>query len=62
MGVNVVDGKRIKEKVLDEEIFIVDDERVIVNVNTLEDLKIAKLICSTKAKLKFSISYIKDTK
>lgn len=44
VGINVVDGKRIKEKVLDEEIFIVDNDRVIVNVNTIEDLSIAELM------------------
>lgn len=42
IGVNVVDGKRIREKELEEEILIVDDERVVMNVNTLEDLKIAE--------------------
>lgn len=44
IGVNVVDGKRIKEKELEEEILVADDERVIVNVNTLEDLRIAELM------------------
>jgi adenosylcobinamide-phosphate guanylyltransferase len=47
-GVNMVDGKRIKEKELEEEILVVDNERVLVNVNTLEDLKIAELMLQPK--------------
>lgn len=42
LGVNVVDGKRIMEKRLDEEIFIVDDVEFLVNVNTLMDKRIAE--------------------
>jgi adenosylcobinamide-phosphate guanylyltransferase len=48
VGINVVDGKRIKEKLLDEEILVVDDERVIVNVNTSEDLRIAEIMLKLK--------------
>jgi adenosylcobinamide-phosphate guanylyltransferase len=48
VGINVVDGKRIKEKVLDEEILVVDDERVVVNVNTSEDLRIAEIMLKLK--------------
>ena len=50
VGVNVVDGKRIKEKELEEEILVVNDERVVVNVNTYEDLKVAKLMLQRMAK------------
>jgi adenosylcobinamide-phosphate guanylyltransferase len=48
VGINVVDGKRIKEKLLDEEILVVDDERVVVNVNTSEDLRIAEIMLKLK--------------
>jgi len=44
VGVNVVDGKRIGEKELEEEILVVDDERVVVNVNTLDDVRIAERV------------------
>jgi len=41
-GINVIDGKRIGENELDEEILVVDDEKVAVNVNTLQDLRVAE--------------------
>jgi len=44
IGVNVVDGKRIDEKELEEEILVVNDERVAINVNTLEDLRVVELM------------------
>jgi len=48
VGVNVVDGKRIREKELEEEILIVNDERVVMNVNTLKDQKIAERMLKLK--------------
>ncbi|MHA1632027.1 MAG: NTP transferase domain-containing protein [Candidatus Freyarchaeota archaeon] len=48
VGINVIDGRRIKEKTLDQEVFIVDDARIVVNVNTLEDLKTVELILRQK--------------
>jgi len=48
VGVNVVDGKRIREKELDEEILVVDDKRVVVNVNTLDDVRIAERVLQPK--------------
>jgi adenosylcobinamide-phosphate guanylyltransferase len=44
IGVNVVNGKRIGEKNLDEEILVIDDVKVAVNVNTLDDIRIAEQI------------------
>jgi adenosylcobinamide-phosphate guanylyltransferase len=41
-GINVIDGRRIDEGELEEEIFVIDDEKVAVNVNTPHDLKIAE--------------------
>lgn len=43
LGINVIDGSRIMEERIDEEIFIVDDARLAVNVNTLKDRRIAEL-------------------
>jgi len=41
-GINVIDGKSIDEKELEEETLVIDREEVAVNVNTPEDLKIAE--------------------
>jgi len=40
-GINVIDGKRISEAELEEEVFIIDKKEVAVNVNTSKDLKVA---------------------
>ena len=41
-GINVIDGTRICERELDEEILIIDSEELAVNVNTPRDLEIAQ--------------------
>ena len=41
-GINVIDGRRIDEEELDQEVFVVDWKEVAVNINTLEELKIAE--------------------
>ena len=41
-GINVIDGRRIDEEKLDEEICVVDRKEVAVNINTLQELKIAE--------------------
>ena len=43
-GINVIDGRRIDEKELEEETFVLDREEIAVNVNTPEDLKIAEVL------------------
>jgi adenosylcobinamide-phosphate guanylyltransferase len=40
-GINVVDGRRIDEFELDQDIYVVNKAEVAVNVNTLEELRIA---------------------
>jgi GTP:adenosylcobinamide-phosphate guanylyltransferase len=45
----VIDGKRIEENELEEEILFVDDERVAVNINTLEDLRVAELMLQPRS-------------
>jgi adenosylcobinamide-phosphate guanylyltransferase len=51
VGINVVDGKRINETRLEEEVFVILQEEVVVNVNRLEDLKIAEGLFETKMKI-----------
>jgi adenosylcobinamide-phosphate guanylyltransferase len=41
-GINVIDGRRIDEKELDEEICVVDRKEVAVNINTIQELRIAE--------------------
>jgi adenosylcobinamide-phosphate guanylyltransferase len=41
-GINVLDGKWIDEKQLDEEVMVTDNMEVVLNVNTSEDLELAK--------------------
>jgi adenosylcobinamide-phosphate guanylyltransferase len=41
-GINVIDGRRIDEKELDEEMCVVDRKEVAVNINTIQELKIAE--------------------
>ena len=41
-GINVIDGRRIDEEELDQEVCVVDWKEVAVNINTLEELKIAE--------------------
>lgn len=41
-GINVVDGRRIDEGELEEEILVIDEEEVAVNVNTPQELRIAE--------------------
>ena len=38
-GVNVIDGKRIDEAELEEEIFVTDRKELAVNVSASKDLK-----------------------
>jgi adenosylcobinamide-phosphate guanylyltransferase len=49
IGVNVVDGRKVVRKNLDEEILIIDDIKVAVNVNTLDDIRIAEQILHARS-------------
>lgn len=42
VGVNMIDGSRIKDQEMDEEKLILDDEELTFNINTIEDLEIAE--------------------
>ncbi len=41
-GINVVDGRRINEEELEEEIYVSDRKEVAVNINTIQELRIAE--------------------
>jgi len=42
VGINIVDGKRIDQGELDQTIFVIDSGDVVLNVNTLEELDLAR--------------------
>jgi adenosylcobinamide-phosphate guanylyltransferase len=44
VGINVIDGKMVNEGELEEEVLIIHDIRAVVNINILNDLKIAEHI------------------
>ena len=41
-GINVIDGQKIDEEELDEEIYVLDQKEVAVNINTVRELRIAQ--------------------
>ena len=45
-GINVIDGRRINEDELDEEIYVTDRKEVAVNINTVQELRIAEELFS----------------
>jgi adenosylcobinamide-phosphate guanylyltransferase len=47
-GINLVDGRRIDEAELDEEILIMTNEKVAINVNTYKDLNTVKQLLHTQ--------------
>jgi adenosylcobinamide-phosphate guanylyltransferase len=47
-GINVIDGRRIGEEELDEAICVVDRNEVAVNINTIQELKIAEELFQKK--------------
>ncbi len=48
-GINVIDGRRIDEYELDEDIYVTDREEAAVNVNTPQDLEAARRLLSRKS-------------
>ena len=51
-GINIIDGRRIDEEELDEAMYVSDRKEVAVNINTLQELKIAENMFATKTSLK----------
>jgi adenosylcobinamide-phosphate guanylyltransferase len=47
-GINVIDGNRINEAELDDAVCIVDRNEVAVNINTVQELKIAEELFQKK--------------
>jgi adenosylcobinamide-phosphate guanylyltransferase len=45
-GINVIDGLRINEDELEEEIYVSDRKEVAVNINTVQELRIAEELFS----------------
>jgi adenosylcobinamide-phosphate guanylyltransferase len=43
-GINVIDGRRIDEEELDEEIYVSDRKEVAMNINTVQELRIAEAL------------------
>jgi len=41
-GINVLEGSRIEEEEIDQEVYLLDVDEVAVNVNTLHELRIAE--------------------
>ena len=41
-GINLIDGRKIDEKELDEEIYVSDRKEVAMNINTIQELRIAE--------------------
>jgi adenosylcobinamide-phosphate guanylyltransferase len=54
-GINVIDGRRIDERELDEEICVVDRTEVAVNVNTIQELRIAENLFTKTLKQQSSV-------
>jgi adenosylcobinamide-phosphate guanylyltransferase len=47
-GINVIDGSKISEEELDEEIYVMNKVEVAVNINTVQELKIAERLFQKK--------------
>lgn len=48
-GINVIDGQRIDEEELEQEICVLDKEEVAVNINTIRELKLAESLFKKSA-------------
>lgn len=51
IGINALDGSRIDEPELEEEVLIVESEELALNVNTPQDLELARKRCKTEKPL-----------
>ena len=46
-GINMIDGRRIDEEELDQEVCVLDRKEVALNVNTLQEVRIAEKLFKT---------------
>ncbi|MCX8153054.1 MAG: NTP transferase domain-containing protein [Candidatus Bathyarchaeota archaeon] len=51
-GINIIDGRRVDDGELDQEICLLNRKEVAVNVNTLEELKIAERLLAVASEKK----------
>jgi GTP:adenosylcobinamide-phosphate guanylyltransferase len=51
VGINVIDGsKRYGDEWLDQDIYILDNQEIAININTVEELQLAERLLSQKTK------------
>jgi len=48
VGMNIIDGQRIDEAELEQEVFLLDKVEVAVNINTLEELNLAEKLIKNR--------------
>ena len=48
-GINVIDGRRIDEEELEQEFYISERKELAININTLEELKVAERFFSERS-------------
>jgi adenosylcobinamide-phosphate guanylyltransferase len=49
IGLNILDGSRIDEPELEEEVLVIESEELILNVNTPQDLELARKRCKMES-------------
>ena len=50
-GINVIDGQRIDEEELDQEICLLDSKEVAVNINTVQELRVAESLFKKSSRI-----------
>ena len=50
VGINIIDGQRIEENELAQEVFLLDKIEVALNINTLQELSLAEKLIATGAR------------
>jgi adenosylcobinamide-phosphate guanylyltransferase len=51
-GINVIDGQKIDEEELDEEIYVLDQKEVAVNINNVRELRIAQSLFTKDSQIR----------
>lgn len=60
IGINMINGAIIEHKSIEEDIFVINDTKKLINVNTIKELDVARRLL--KGKLKNNNCYIGDTR
>lgn len=50
VGINVINGDMIGHKSIEEDIFVINDTKKLINVNTIKELDVAKSLLKSKGK------------